>query len=40
MQTVGGTLDKVWLLAWYIDKKNTMELLMKKGVTVGCLSKK
>lgn len=30
MQTVGGTTNKVWLLAWYIDKKNTMELLMKE----------
>jgi VCBS repeat-containing protein len=30
MKSAGGTLNKVWLLAWYIDKKNRMELLMKE----------
>jgi Big-like domain-containing protein len=30
MRTAGGTFDKVWILGWYVDKKNTMELLMKE----------
>ncbi len=30
MSTAGGTGNRVWLLGWYIDKKNTIELLMKE----------
>jgi hypothetical protein len=30
IQTAGGPGNRVWLLAWYIDKKNTIELLMKE----------
>lgn len=30
MQTSGGPFNKVWMLGWYVDKKNTMELLMKE----------
>jgi hypothetical protein len=30
MQTAGGLSNKLWLLGWYVDKKNTMELLMKE----------
>jgi len=30
MQTGGGAGNRVWLLAWYVDKKNTVELLMKE----------
>jgi hypothetical protein len=30
MQTAGGPFNKVWMLGWYVDKKNTMELLMKE----------
>jgi VCBS repeat-containing protein len=30
MQTAGGISNKLWLLGWYVDRKNTMELLMKE----------
>ncbi len=30
MQTAGGIGNRLWLLAWYTDKKNTVELLMKE----------
>jgi hypothetical protein len=30
MQSAGGAFNKVWMLGWYVDKKNTMELLMKE----------
>ena len=30
MQTVGGIGNKMWLLGWYQDKNNTMELLIKE----------
>ncbi len=30
MTNSGGASNRVWLLAWYIDKKNTIELLMKE----------
>ncbi len=30
MTTAGGIGNRVWLLGWYIDKKNTIELLMKE----------
>lgn len=30
MRSAGGAFNKVWMLGWYIDKKNTMELLMKE----------
>ncbi len=30
METAGGTQNKVWLLGWYIDKRNTIEVLMKE----------
>lgn len=30
MQTAGGAGNSLWLLGWYKDKKNTMELLMKQ----------
>lgn len=30
MQTSGGAGNTLWLLGWYVDKKNTIELLMKQ----------
>jgi len=30
MTTAGGTLNKVWMLAWYTDKKNTIEVMLKE----------
>ncbi|HEY7162570.1 MAG TPA: VCBS repeat-containing protein, partial [Acidobacteriota bacterium] len=30
METAGGTQNKVWLLGWYIDKRNTIEVMMKE----------
>jgi hypothetical protein len=30
IRTAGGPFNKVWLLAWYVSKKNTVELLMKE----------
>jgi len=30
MRSGGGAFNKVWMLGWYVDKKNTMELLMKE----------
>ncbi|MCI0613834.1 hypothetical protein L0244_12690, partial [bacterium] len=30
MNTAGGASNRVWLLGWYIDKKNTVEVLMKE----------
>ncbi len=30
MSTAGGLRNKVWLLAWYFDKKNYVELLMRE----------
>jgi hypothetical protein len=30
MQSGGGLRNRVWLLAWYIDKKNTVEVMMKE----------
>jgi hypothetical protein len=30
MLTTGGAGNRVWLLAWYIDKANTIELMMKQ----------
>ncbi|MCI0443225.1 Ig-like domain-containing protein, partial [bacterium] len=30
MLTAGGISNKLWLLGWYVDKRNTMELLMKE----------
>jgi hypothetical protein len=30
LRTSGGTGNRVWLLAWYTNKDNTMELLMKE----------
>jgi hypothetical protein len=30
MSTAGGPRNRVWLLGWYIDKKNTVEVLMKE----------
>jgi hypothetical protein len=30
MQTAGGDYNKMWLLGWYIDKRNTIELLVKE----------
>ena len=31
MRTAGGTGNRVWLLAWYQDKKNTVEVMMKEA---------
>jgi len=28
--TAGGVGNKIWMLGWYVDKKNTMELLFKE----------
>ncbi len=30
MLTMGGAGNRVWLLAWYVDKANTIELMMKE----------
>lgn len=30
MQTSGGIGNRVWLLAWFLDKDNKIELLMKE----------
>ncbi|HSP69601.1 MAG TPA: Ig domain-containing protein, partial [Bryobacteraceae bacterium] len=30
MQTAGGAGNRVWMLGWYVDSRNTMELLMKE----------
>ena len=30
MASGGGTGNRVWLLGWYADKKNNMELMMKQ----------
>lgn len=30
VSTAGGAFNKVWMLGWYVDKKNTMELLIKE----------
>lgn len=30
MTTAGGIFNKLWLLGWYIDKNNTVEVLMKE----------
>ena len=30
MSTAGGTKNVIWFLSWYVDDKNTMELLMKQ----------
>ncbi len=30
MRTAGGPFNKVWLLGWYVDKNNRVELLMKE----------
>jgi len=32
MNTAGGSGNRVWMLGWYIDKKNTVEVLMKEEV--------
>ncbi len=31
MQNAGGPFSRLWLLGWYIDKSNTMELVMKEA---------
>ena len=30
MTTAGGAFNRVWMLAWYADKRNTIEVLMKE----------
>ncbi len=30
MQTAGGTGNKLWFLTWFVDKRNTVEVLMKE----------
>ena len=30
METAGGALNKVWTSGWFVDKKNTIEVLMKQ----------
>jgi hypothetical protein len=30
VKTAGGPYNKIWMLGWYVDKKNTMELLLKE----------
>ena len=30
MRTAGGVANRVWLLAWYFDKKNMVEVMMKE----------
>lgn len=30
MMTAGGIGNRVWMLGWYVDKKNTVELMMKE----------
>lgn len=31
LQTAGGTFNKLWLMAWYVDKKNHVEVLMSEA---------
>jgi N-acetylneuraminic acid mutarotase len=30
VQSSGGSLSKVWMYSWYVDKKNSIELMMKE----------
>ena len=32
INTAGGGGNRVWLLGWYVDKRNTVEVLMKEEV--------
>lgn len=40
LQTQGGPGNRVWLLGWYIDKKNKVELLMKEESDVWVLKQR
>lgn len=40
MSTAGGSNNRVWLYSWYVDKKNTVELLMKQESGTWMLKQK
>jgi hypothetical protein len=40
MRTAGGPQSRVWFLAWYIDKKNTVELMMNEQGDAWVLKQK
>ena len=40
MNTAGGSNNRVWLYSWYVDKKNTVELLMKQESGTWMLKQK
>src|SRR5262249_534116 len=40
LMTQGGPGNRVWLLAWYIDKNNKIELLMKEEQDVWVLKQR
>jgi choice-of-anchor B domain-containing protein len=40
MSTAGGSNNRVWLYSWYVDKKNTIELLMKQESGTWILKQK
>lgn len=40
MQTSGGAGNRVWLLAWYLNKQNTVELLMKEETDTWILKQR
>ena len=37
MRTDGGAFNKIWLLGWYADKRNTFELLIKQEKNIWIL---
>ncbi len=40
MSTAGGSNNRMWMFAWYVDKKNTVELLMKQESGTWMLKQK
>jgi Putative Ig domain len=40
MQTAGGTGNRLWLLGWYLNKQNTVELLMKEETDTWILKQR
>ncbi|MCI0611614.1 hypothetical protein L0244_01355, partial [bacterium] len=40
MSTAGGSNNRMWMFVWYVDKKNTVELLMKQESGTWMLKQK
>lgn len=40
LQTAGGSASKIWLLGWYVDKKNHVELIIKESADKLILKQK